>query len=239
MLLAGRVRGREWYALAALGALFASNVLFVTNSRSGYVVLVLGIGLLLIWHTSPKHWIKALAGLFLLMGIVCLLSPRMQEKISRGISEWAQASESKELTAMGIRKVFYTHTIEIALNHPVLGVGTGGFKAAYAEQIANRYSPSDWRSDIASDPHNQYLAILVQHGVAGLSVFFIWLVCVVRAKGGPPRYRGLALAILCGWCATSLFSSHFRTFAEGHLLTTFLGALLAVSSSEGGKQVGT
>ena len=238
MLLAGRVRGREQYALTALSALFAINVLFVTNSRSGYVVLGLGIGVLLIWHTSPKHWSKAVAGLFLLMGLVFLISPRMQDKISRGINEWVQVNESKELTAMGIRKVFYTHSIEIVLNHPALGVGTGGFKAAYAEQIANRYSPSDWRSEIAGDPHNQYLAILVQHGLVGLLVFFIWLDSVVRFKGGMPCYRGLALAILCGWCVTSLFSSHFRTFAEGHLVTTFLGVLLAVSSSDSESHVG-
>jgi hypothetical protein len=29
---------------------------------------------------------------------------------------------------------------------------------------------------------------------------------------------------------TSLFSSHFRTFVEGHMLATFLGVLLAAES---------
>jgi O-antigen ligase len=114
--------------------------------------------------------------------------------------------------------------------HPVLGVGTGGFKKAYGEQIAGKYDPSDWRSEVASDPHNQYLAIVAPHGLVGLAIFIVWLVAMARSEAGPPAYRGLALAILCGWCATSLFSSHFRTFAEGHLITTFLGVLLAFDS---------
>ena len=37
----------------------------------------------------------------------------------------------------------------------------------------------------------------------------------------------IAVGMLLGWCATSLLSSHFKTFSEGHLLTFFLGAMLA------------
>lgn len=231
MILTRRVRGRERWGLALVGAIFAGNVLFVTNSRSGYLVLGLGIMMLLIWHLPRRQWSKAVAALVVGGALVLLLSPRIQGRISQGIDEWAHASESKELTSMGIRKVFHTHSLEIASNHLLLGVGTGGFKKAYAEQIADKYSPSDWRSEAAGDPHNQYLAILVQHGLLGLGVFLVWIVTVAQAKGGNPDRKGLALAILFGWCVTSLFSSHFRTFAEGHILMTFLGVLLAHNST--------
>ena len=43
------------------------------------------------------------------------------------------------------------------------------------------------------------------------------------AKTGPFRVAGLAL--LLAWCVTSLFSSHFRTFNEGHMIMLFLGVL--------------
>lgn len=231
MVLARRVRGPEQWALALVGAFFAGNVLFVTNSRSGYLVLGLGVMMLLMWHLPRRQWSKAVAVLVVGGALVLLLSPRIQGRISQGIDEWAHASESKELTSMGIRKVFHTHSLEIASNHLLLGVGTGGFKKAYAEQIADKYSPSDWRSEAAGDPHNQYLAILVQHGLLGLGVFLVWIVAVAQAKSGNPDRKGLALAILCGWLVTSLFSSHFRTFAEGHILMTFLGVLLAHDST--------
>jgi predicted exporter len=39
--------------------------------------------------------------------------------------------------------------------------------------------------------------------------------------------RVVGVALLLAWCATSLLSSHFQTFAEGHLLAFFLAAMLA------------
>ncbi len=237
MLLVERCKGRErWVAVAAAG-LFSGNVFFVTHSPSGYAVFVLGFMVLLIRFTSPKQLIAAAVVVPVLAGVVLFLSPGMQERLLRVQNEWEHAEESAKLTSMGLRKVFYTHTIEIVTSHPVLGVGTGGFKKAYGEQILGKYSESDWRSVITGDPHNQYLAIVVQHGMVGLAIFIAWLVAVTRTQSGLPSYRGLALAILCGWCATSLFSSHFRTFAEGHILTTFLGVLLAGGSSMSKGQV--
>lgn len=231
MVVLGRCEGyKRWVAGGAAG-LFVGNVFFVGHSPSGYAVFVLGIIVLVLRYGSPKHMIAAAVVLPVSVGVVFLLSPGMQKRLAQVQYEWEHAEESPKLTSMGLRKVFYTHTIEVVAQHPVLGVGTGGFKNAYAEAIEGKYSPSDWRAVITGDPHNQYLAIMVQHGLVGLAVFIAWLVAVSRNSVGAPAYHGLALAILCGWCATSLFSSHFRTFAEGHLVTTFLGALLARRAS--------
>ena len=82
----------------------------------------------------------------------------------------------------------------------------------------------------ATDPHNQYLFVAIQQGVGGVVVFLAWLTAIARERESRGDYHRLAVAILMGWCVTSLFSSHFRTFAEGHLLATFLGVLLAVDS---------
>jgi hypothetical protein len=35
------------------------------------------------------------------------------------------------------------------------------------------------------------------------------------------------VAVLAGWCATSLANSHFSTFVEGRMLFFWLGAMLA------------
>ena len=57
--------------------------------------------------------------------------------------------------------------------------------------------------------------------------FFGSLIDVLN-RGAPVAI--LAVGMLLGWCATSLLSSHFKTFSEGHLLTFFLGAMLARST---------
>lgn len=228
-------RGR-WIILV-LGLLYVANIVFITNGRSGYVILGLGLGVLLLWKASHLQQLVIILGLSLAAILAFSMSQRMHDKIALGVDQWIHESESTTLTSMGIRRVFYVNTLEILKDHWLFGVGTGGFRRAYTEHVTKKYDPLDWRFGPTGDPHNQYLAVLTQHGIGGLAAFLAWIVAIARDREGLPAYRKLALAILCGWCVTSLFSSHFRTFAEGHLLMTFLGVLLAVSSSEGESQV--
>jgi O-antigen ligase len=217
--------GQKRWLILSTAALFAGNIIFLSGARSGYLALFAGLIIFGLWHVTRKQRITVVLVMPILVTMMIAVSPPIQQRVAQAIQEWNNAEKSADLTSMGVRKVFYLHTMEIAARHLIVGIGTGGFKAAYAEQIAGKYDPNDWRSEVAGDPHNQYLAIVVQHGLPGLMVFLIWLVAMAVAPAGP--YRGLAVAILCGWCLTSLFSSHFRTFAEGHLVTTFLGVLLA------------
>lgn len=216
-----------------LGLLLVSNILFVTDSRSGYVVLGLGLSILLSWNASWKHRIVIGVVLLIAAGLALTVFPRVQAKMEKAVTEWTNESELESYTAFGARRVYYRNTVEIIREHWGLGVGTGGFPLAYRAYIADKYPAGDWRAEPTGDPHNQYLAVFVQHGIGGILVFVGWLVSLALDRGGPQSYRGLAVAILIGWCVTSLFSSHFRTFAEGHLLATFVGALLAGESGAG------
>jgi len=58
-------------------------------------------------------------------------------------------------------------------------------------------------------------------------VAFAAFVAGVLRQRAPAPYRGAALALLAAWLCTSVFNSHFQTFAEGHLLALVLGVLLA------------
>lgn len=213
-----------------LGVLYVTNIIFITDSRSGYAVLGLGLSILLSWKAPWKYRVLIIAGLLLAGGLALALSPRMQDKVGNAINEWTHESELQSLTSFGIRRVWFFNTLEIASEHWLFGLGTGGFPSAYREYVAGKYIPSDWRAIATGDPHNQYLAVFVEHGIGGLIVFLGWLIVIGRDRVSLPQYRGLAVAILYGWCVTSFFSSHFRTFAEGHLIATFLGALLAIEN---------
>jgi O-antigen ligase len=152
----------------------------------------------------------------------------MQEIIGAGVDQWMTAEQSETLTNFGSRRVFYQNSVEVLEHHWILGVGTGGFTQAYGDHVSKKYEASDWRAVHTTDPHNQYLSVAIQQGVVGVVLFLGWIIAIVRERESRSDYHRLAIAILAGWCVTSLFSSHFRTFAEGHLLTTFLGVLLAV-----------
>ena len=42
----------------------------------------------------------------------------------------------------------------------------------------------------------------------------------------------LSAGVLLTWCATSMFSEHFKTFAEGRFLMIWCSALLSVNTIE-------
>ncbi|SPP65624.1 O-antigen ligase family protein [Nitrospira lenta] len=211
-----------------LAALYMANIVFITNSRSGYALLGCGLAVMLFSNASRAQAVLGVVGLCLVGGLAYLASPRMQTIVDAGVEQWVTAEQSDHLTNFGSRRVFYQNSLEVLREHWLLGVGTGGFAQAYGDHVTKKYDASDWRALRTTDPHNQYLAVWIQQGIAGLVLFLVWIAAIVRERESPRRYHQLAVAILMGWCVTSLFSSHFRTFAEGHLLATFLGVLLAV-----------
>jgi len=211
-----------------LGLSYVVNIVFITDGRSGYAVLGLGLFILLCWKASWRYRVVIVVGLLAVGGLAFMASPRVQGKVMAAVVQWTNESESAELTNFGSRRVFYKNGVEILQENWFLGVGTGGFTQAYGDHVSKKYDASDWRALHTTDPHNQYLSVAIQQGLVGVGLFLAWIVAIARERESRPDYHRLAVAILAGWCLTSLFSSHFRTFAEGHLLATFLGVLLAV-----------
>jgi hypothetical protein len=238
MFLDKRLQGHMRWIVPVLGLLYVANMVIITNGRSGYVILGIGCAVLLLWKAAPLRQLAVVLGLSLVAILAFSLSSRMQDNIVLGVNQWEQEPESATLTNMASRRVYYQNTLEILQDHWLIGIGTGGFKQAYIEQVTRKYDPSNWRAESIGDPHNQYLAVFAQHGIGGLAVFLAWIVAIARDMRGLPKYRKLALGLLFGWCVTSLFSSHFRTFAEGHLITTFLGVLLSAPAMKDKREIG-
>jgi len=122
------------------------------------------------------------------------------------------------------------------VERPLLGTGTGGFKTHFSAIAAEKYT--GWRARPAEDPHNQYLLVTVENGLIGLAAFVFMLFMIMKAslKSGS-IYGKMAAGCLLAWCATSLFSGHFRTFPEGHLIAFIVGMLM-VSRAPDGQQAG-
>jgi len=212
-------------AAAGLAALFVANMAFVTPGRSGLLALV--VMLVVLSAFNLRSWRNvALAGTAAaLLAVGVALSPVVGNRISEGIAEWNNAAAATQRTSMGVRAVLYENTLELVRERPLLGTGTGGFAPAYEAHVKRKYS--DWRVMPTADPHSQYLFFLAEQGAVGLIAFLLYIALALADRGDGSRARIVAAAMLLGWCATSLLSSHFKTFAEGNLLAMFLAAMLA------------
>ena len=214
---------QQW-ACAAAAALMVTNVVFVTYARSAYVALAVTLVVVTLGIAQRRVRIVALAALITLMTAAVVVSPLISQRFERGLQEIKGANDSAVITSMGIRSVMWETSAQIVREAPLLGHGLGSFLQQYQRVVTQRHS--GWKATLTADPHNQYLMILAETGVLGLAAFAWFLFAALRQK-----VRGtfgvIGIGLMLAWSLTSLFSSHFHTFNEGHLIAILLGVCLA------------
>lgn len=137
------------------------------------------------------------------------------------IQTWQPGKPATESTSAGLRLEFYLNTLGIVVAHPLAGVGTGGFPKAYAQQVKNTGMFQ------THNPHNEFLNITAQIGIAGLLVLvaMFWTQWRIAGQMATPMEqslaRGLVLTLVTGCLVNSLLLDH----AEG-LFYAWMSGLL-------------
>lgn len=221
-----------WGAFALLGII---NVLFMMMGRTGYIIILVLISWFA-WTTLSRHlsainkpmgWRHAIAIILLIaMAIVGTysFSSRLQTRVDLAISElsaWEPGIRSK--TSVGDRLEFYYNALQISRQHPIAGVGTGGFYGAYEKQA---HGKNLW---IVHNPHNEYLMITVQTGLIGLSLLLYLFYTIWRHAPllgsifKQDAARGMVLATM----TDCLFNSPLLDHASGLLFALMIATFFA------------
>lgn len=209
---------------ALMAALAVYNILFMVQGRIGYVVLaVLMVYFCFNW-LGRKGLVVALAA-GLIIGIAGYYGlGTMQKRIHLAVTEveaWQPGQGIRN--SSGLRMDYYSNSLAIIRDHPLFGVGTGGFEKAYDEKVRNTAMAS------SNNPHNQYLLITVQLGVLGLGALLYLFFTQWRMTGLLPTVleqnlaRGMLLTIASG----SMFNSLLLDHSEGLFFAWMSGVLFA------------
>ena len=203
-----------------LTVLAVINITVMVGGKTGYLVLiVLTIYYFLAWLKWKGIFAAALA--IAVFGIFTYLIPSssMHQRVKEFFVDVSEKNipnryspEIKE-TSTGYRMMFYKNTIKIIFEHPILGVGTGGYPKAYAKIVKDTKMPD------TVNPHNEYLMVTSQLGLLGLCAFLYlflmqWrLASNLHSKFDKIIARGLVLTILSASMVTSTLVDHTeRTF---------------------------
>jgi len=112
---------------------------------------------------------------------------------------------------------FWQQSLKFLRDAPLIGHGTGSTR-----EMFRQVSP-DPAAEKASNPHNQFFAVGIQLGVAGmLALVALWVVHWRLFLGaGPIEWIGLVLVTqnIVG----SLFNSHLFDFTQGWLYVVGVG----------------
>lgn len=218
--------GQMKVLLAALALLAAFNVLFMVQGRTGYLVLgVLGVFYISSLLGRRSLWF-GVAGAVAVSIAGYTVSPTLKGRVDIALHEaqvWQPGQGSNEASSIGTRMDYYTNTLKIFVQHPFIGVGTGGFEKAYRQQIAGTpVAPSN-------NPHNQFLLFAAQLGLPGLAAFIYLLVTQWRIARNLPaeEERLLARGVVLTMVVGSLFNSMLLDHTEGLFYAWFSGLLFA------------
>jgi len=169
-VLAWKSSGR-WVRWGWVGAscLAAGNVVLMVQGRTGYVVLA---GLAMVAFHMYFGWrgmVAAVVAISVIFSAAYQVSTSFHDRVdlvATGVAQWNPQTATYD--GVTERMEFFHYTVEIIQDHPLLGVGTGGFTRAYAQHVQKLGLP------VPTHPHNQYLLVMVQVGIVGFGLL-LWL----------------------------------------------------------------
>ena len=171
----------------------------------------------------------ALAGVALaVLAIVVIASPdsMLHKRIALAADEftqWRAGIAPEPTSSIGQRLEYVRNTLKIIGENPVLGVGTGGFTKAYADRVNGTGAVA------AENPHNEFLMMMVQFGLAGLVLLAGLFVVQWRLAAHLPRQRdqAAARALVLTICVASVLTSTLVDHGEGIFFAYMSGLLFA------------
>ena len=207
-----RALDRRWRIAYTTGAALAACNVFMLHGRTGYVVFVV---LAVYFAAARWRWRgigAAAATLAVAFGIFHTVTT----------AEMRETRAQRNETSSSIRLNYYRTTAAIVRDHPVLGVGTGGFVSAYRDQIKGTDLPE------SNNPHSQYLLTAAQLGAVGLVALLALFVIMWRQAGAlDPAARLAARGIVLTMAVGCLFNSFLIDHVEGLLFAWMAGVLFA------------
>jgi O-antigen ligase len=206
---------RAWQlaAVVGIGCLIWAGLL-VSFSQSSFAALIVGtlVASAIVWRWRALFLALVTAAAVVAIGFA---TPSVRHTLlSKTSSSWDRATSGRaSLVANGVR---------IAADHPLAGVGVGGFKRAYANRVGYK-----GKEPKRAASHNALVTVAAEAGIPGL-VLLLWLLGVaifasVRRAGS--SWRGRAAA----WTAATIAAIVLHSLFYSALLedAIFWGLLAA------------
>lgn len=155
-----------------------------TGSRSAWIlVLTMLIIMLLKKRKSllkPLNIVKIVLFIILISVIILTFIPKFSFIVNSVTMERFR-SAVKLTGTINYRFFLWEKAIRIFLEHPITGIGTGGFvRNMYILPQTFYFKVSEYLEDVTHSAHHAIFAILVETGIVGLISYFLWIISILN-----------------------------------------------------------
>jgi O-antigen ligase len=196
----------------------------MVHGRTGQLVL---LALLLYFFFSWLRWrgllVAAAAGAAIAGTAYLAPSSAFHQRVQTTIGEIRDWRAGKPAQLSNMRLEAWSNSIQIVRANPLLGVGTGGFAAAYAKEVEGT-SMMPLRQ-----PENQYLLTAVQMGAVGLAALLALFALQwhLASRLATRTETDLARALVITMAVGCLFNSFLLDHTEALFYAWLTGLLYA------------
>jgi putative inorganic carbon (HCO3(-)) transporter len=219
VLVLARAR-RPWLAAATVAIVVLWIGLLLSFSQSSFAALLAGVvaAALFTWRWRAAIPLTIAAVLVAGLGLATpQLRAKLFDKTHGGLN--SITSTRTTLVVRGIR---------IAVDHPLIGVGVGGFNHAYGELAGIRGLKL---SKVAS--HTTPVTVAAETGAAGLALY-VWLLAVALVlafqRAGPSFSGRVQLVCAIALAAIAVHSLFYASFFEDPMVWGFLAIVVGASA---------
>jgi O-antigen ligase len=216
-------RGGRWSILTALLVLalaFFHDIFFIASSRTTLVVIPV---LILIYGAQQFGWkgfFGAAAAGLAIAAALWTASPYLRDRAISVLSQTEKFAYESKTTSTGERIVYWTKSVHIIKNAPLIGHGTGSITEMFRRAALGQ---SGIWAEVPSNPHNQTFVVAIQLGLIGATALWaMWVSHFLLFRGaGLAAWLGLVVAVQN--VVGSLFNSFLFDFTEGWLYVLGVG----------------
>ncbi|MEZ5787736.1 MAG: O-antigen ligase family protein [Xanthobacteraceae bacterium] len=217
-------QGRKTIAAAAVvlaGGLLTS-VAYVATGRTALVVIPV---LLLILGLRTRGWRGVVS--FSTVGLVLastawISSPYLRERVLRVGADVEQFQVGDFETSSGQRLAFWTRSIRLIEQAPLVGHGTMTHQEIFRRSAVGSTGIT---ARITANPHNQVFAIAIQLGLLGAGLLVAMWTAHLLLFCGKSLTAWIGLVIVVQNIVSSLFNSHLLDFTQGWTYVFGVGVL--------------
>jgi O-antigen ligase len=221
LVVRGRATRVAWAAIGAIVALWLGLLLSFSQSSFGGLMVALLLVAMVAWRFRAVLAVALVGAVFVTVGFS---SPHIRSVLIRHSKQGLNQSTSG-------RAGLVSNGIHIATANPLLGVGVGGFKQAYAQRTHLK-----GKEPKTAASHNTPVTVAAESGFPGL-LLLLWLLGAVvvscfRRLGRSFEHRA-ALVFGVGLAAIFVHSLFYNDFFEDPTTWGLMGfAALATASLE-------